>query len=278
MRALFEPLLGETWAMVAVFVVWTLIVLIVLLVAVWAFRRFTGVNLGRISHGRVPRLALVDAMAIDNRRRLVLVRRDGVEHLVLIGGPTDTVIETGIQRPQLRRASSTQARPAAESETGAAAEPAAARGLRAPPPPPLMPEEPPFQVDPAPVIHRTDVGTPMPPETAPPPEPEPEPELPPEPEPAPPPPPEPATLPEPVANEAAPAPAVEHPEPEVAAAAPDESPAAPPEPETAVSGPEPATGEPPPQPQVSPEDAARVDDLQREMARLLGENPPARND
>ncbi|MHA1157592.1 MAG: hypothetical protein ACTSP2_02430 [Alphaproteobacteria bacterium] len=103
MRAWFEPLVGQTWTTVAVFGLWTLTVLIVLLAAMWAFRRFSGVNLGRISRGRVPRLALVDAMAIDGRRRLVLVRRDNVEHLVLIGGPTDTVIETAIQRPQLRR-------------------------------------------------------------------------------------------------------------------------------------------------------------------------------
>ncbi len=45
---------------------------------------------------RDPRLMIVDAAAIDAKRRLVLVRRDNVEHLVMIGGPTDIVIETGI--------------------------------------------------------------------------------------------------------------------------------------------------------------------------------------
>jgi len=113
MRAWCKPWVGQTWTTVAVFGLWTLTVLIVLLAAMWAFRRFSGVNLGRISRGRVPRLALVDAMAIDSRRRLVLVRRDNVEHLVLIGGPTDTVIETAIQRPQLRRQ---QDRPAARDQ------------------------------------------------------------------------------------------------------------------------------------------------------------------
>jgi hypothetical protein len=45
-----------------------------------------------------PRLALIDTASVDGRRRLVLVRRDNVEHLLLIGGPTDVVIELNINR------------------------------------------------------------------------------------------------------------------------------------------------------------------------------------
>ena len=36
-------------------------------------------------------------------RRLVLVRRDNVEHLLLIGGPTDVVVEPNIDRPRPQR-------------------------------------------------------------------------------------------------------------------------------------------------------------------------------
>jgi hypothetical protein len=32
-------------------------------------------------------------------RRLVLIRRDDVEHLIMTGGPVDVVIETGIAAP-----------------------------------------------------------------------------------------------------------------------------------------------------------------------------------
>jgi flagellar protein FliO/FliZ len=40
--------------------------------------------------------------AVDARRKLLLVRRDDVEHLVMIGGPVDMLIETGIKgRPHL---------------------------------------------------------------------------------------------------------------------------------------------------------------------------------
>ena len=45
---------------------------------------------------REPRLMVLDAAAVDPKRRLVLIRRDDVEHLIMIGGPSDIVIETGI--------------------------------------------------------------------------------------------------------------------------------------------------------------------------------------
>jgi hypothetical protein len=47
---------------------------------------------------RQHRLAVVDAAAVDGRRRLVLIRRDNTEHLIMIGGPTDVVIEPNITR------------------------------------------------------------------------------------------------------------------------------------------------------------------------------------
>jgi flagellar protein FliO/FliZ len=48
--------------------------------------------------GRQPRLAVIDAAAVDARRRLILIKRDNVEHLLMIGGPTDIVVESNIGR------------------------------------------------------------------------------------------------------------------------------------------------------------------------------------
>jgi flagellar protein FliO/FliZ len=45
------------------------------------------------------RLSITEQFNLDNRRRLVLVRRDNVEHLIMTGGPVDIVIETGIALP-----------------------------------------------------------------------------------------------------------------------------------------------------------------------------------
>lgn len=85
------------------------IVLALIGLATWLVRRFAGSSLGSgSSRGRLPRLAVIDAAAVDGRRRLVLVRRDNVEHLLMIGGPTDIVVEPNIvrnmpQRDQIQR-------------------------------------------------------------------------------------------------------------------------------------------------------------------------------
>ena len=42
------------------------------------------------------RLEVVSQASMDGRRKLVLIRRDDVEHLIMTGGPVDVVIETGI--------------------------------------------------------------------------------------------------------------------------------------------------------------------------------------
>ena len=59
----------------------------------WLVRGFSSKRLAAAN-----RLAVVDAAAVDGRRRLVLIRRDNVEHLLMIGGPTDIVVEPNIVR------------------------------------------------------------------------------------------------------------------------------------------------------------------------------------
>lgn len=74
-------------------------VLVLIGIVAWLVRRFAGNRLGgSANRGRMPRLAVIDAAAVDGRRRLVLVRRDNVEHLLMIGGPTDIVVEPNIVR------------------------------------------------------------------------------------------------------------------------------------------------------------------------------------
>ena len=51
-----------------------------------------------------PRLQVIEQAAMDGRRKLVLIRRDDVEHLIMTGGPVDVVIETGIGETRLRAA------------------------------------------------------------------------------------------------------------------------------------------------------------------------------
>jgi hypothetical protein len=47
---------------------------------------------------RQPRLGVVDIHDLDRQRQLILIRRDNVEHLIMIGGVSDIVVETNILR------------------------------------------------------------------------------------------------------------------------------------------------------------------------------------
>ena len=75
-----------------------LIVLGLIGAAAWAVRRFGSARLGGVVRGRQPRLAVIEYATVDARRRLLLVRRDNIEHLVMIGGPSDVVVESNIVR------------------------------------------------------------------------------------------------------------------------------------------------------------------------------------
>ena len=67
-----------------------------LFAVLWLLRHKAPSPFVRGGRNRQPRLQVLDAAAVDARRRIVLIRRDNVEHLVMIGGPTDIVIESGI--------------------------------------------------------------------------------------------------------------------------------------------------------------------------------------
>lgn len=71
--------------------------------AFWIARQSLGLGSMTLFQGKVKRTGMVESTALDGRRRLVLIRRDNVEHLIMIGGPVDMVIETGI--PMVMRAS-----------------------------------------------------------------------------------------------------------------------------------------------------------------------------
>jgi hypothetical protein len=77
--------------------------LLCLFIVLWILRNRAPSPFVRGGRNRQPRLQVLDAAAIDTRRRIVLIRRDNIEHLVMIGGPTDLVIESGIgdERPYL---------------------------------------------------------------------------------------------------------------------------------------------------------------------------------
>lgn len=54
---------------------------------------------GIVKGAATRRLALVETLMVGPRHKLFLLRRDGVEHLVLMGPQGASVVETGISAP-----------------------------------------------------------------------------------------------------------------------------------------------------------------------------------
>lgn len=101
---MFDSLFG-TEPSVAKFVIAFAVVIGLIALAAWLVRRFGANRLGsNAARGRQPRLAVIDAAPVDGRRRLLIIRRDNVEHLIMIGGPTDVVVEQNIVRATARDA------------------------------------------------------------------------------------------------------------------------------------------------------------------------------
>lgn len=83
---------GNTW-LTALFALGIVVVLIVL--GVWLLKLVFNAS-SSVARGRNRRLAVVDTLALDPKRQLLIIRRDDVEHLILVGGPQDVVIEANI--------------------------------------------------------------------------------------------------------------------------------------------------------------------------------------
>src|SRR5437763_14345903 len=110
-------------------------VLLLIGAAAWLVRRFGATRIDASARGRQPRLAVIDSAAVDGRRKLVIIRRDNVEHLLMIGGPSDVVVETNI----VRRAA-VAPRDAPPARNGAAETMPRAMPMPDPTPCPLQPE------------------------------------------------------------------------------------------------------------------------------------------
>lgn len=112
-----------------------LLVIGLLLAIAWLFRRLVG---GGFSGHKGARLGVIEAAHVDGRRRLMLLRRDDVEHLVMIGGPNDLLVESRILKaPPVHVAQATRAAtpapmpPRGADDTTPSAEENPSRGAKA---------------------------------------------------------------------------------------------------------------------------------------------------
>lgn len=98
---MFESLFGAETPLAVRFLIAFIVVFALIGASAWLIRRFGAARLGgHAARGRQPRIAVIESGAVDGRRQLVLIRRDNVEHLLMIGGPTDIVVEQNIVRGQ----------------------------------------------------------------------------------------------------------------------------------------------------------------------------------
>jgi flagellar protein FliO/FliZ len=137
------PAIGETAARVVIIALVVLLLGALTLLVIGMTMRTFGGRRSRKREGRNPgqRLAVPDVLPVDARRKLVLIRRDNIEHLLLVGGNTDIVVEPTIQRhvatgriPAAAARESTTPQPAAvPPQTGVVGtgRPLAARSQRA---------------------------------------------------------------------------------------------------------------------------------------------------
>jgi hypothetical protein len=124
----------------------TLVVLIGLVLMLLVYRALSRTVRGR----RGSRLGISEYHEIDKNRRLVLIRRDDVEHLLLIGGAQDVVVESGIESG-IYAAPSMPMPPAMNQPQAGTASNVQPLPLRPPPRPPVFGERrPPLRnIDPA---------------------------------------------------------------------------------------------------------------------------------
>jgi|GEM_PF-1172196 len=78
----------------------TICLVVLLMLITWIFRKIAGTAAKRNARNRIPRLSVTDWTSVGEKHQLVLVRRDNVEHLLLIGGNSDVVVENNIVRVQ----------------------------------------------------------------------------------------------------------------------------------------------------------------------------------
>ena len=92
---MLEELLGETGATLTQFSLALIAVIALIFLVAWFAKRFGGGHFGAHGHAGAE-LEVISALAIDPKRKLVLVRHGKLEHLLLIGGGSDEVVERSI--------------------------------------------------------------------------------------------------------------------------------------------------------------------------------------
>ena len=105
------PMFSDESGLLVQFLLALGVVLLLILLLAWVLKRLNTVSTRIGRQGEAPRLAVQEAIQVDHKRKLVLLRRDHIEHLVLIGGENDLLVEHHILPQQPLQPAPTQPRP-----------------------------------------------------------------------------------------------------------------------------------------------------------------------
>jgi len=72
------------------------LVVALIVLSAWLLRRFGLVPGQPMSRKGAGRLTLVETLPLDIHRKLIIVKRDNVEHLIVLGQNSETVVESPI--------------------------------------------------------------------------------------------------------------------------------------------------------------------------------------
>jgi flagellar protein FliO/FliZ len=75
-------------------------VLGIILFLAWLVKKFDIYN-NQNNNDSKNRISILQSIRIDPKRRIMLIKRDGIEHLIMVGGQTDIVIEKNITPPEI---------------------------------------------------------------------------------------------------------------------------------------------------------------------------------
>lgn len=84
----------ETALLLKAFLAFAFVISLMLLFS-WFLKKI-GLSGQVMAQGAKRRLKIVEHLPLDHRRKLVLIRRDNCEHLLVLGPSGETVVETNI--------------------------------------------------------------------------------------------------------------------------------------------------------------------------------------
>jgi flagellar protein FliO/FliZ len=87
-------------------------VVVMIVIGLWLLKLLTKAG-ERLGGANQKRLQVVDSATVDGKRKVMIIRRDNVEHVIMTGGPQDLVIESGIAVPEPQPMRRPAPRPAA---------------------------------------------------------------------------------------------------------------------------------------------------------------------